>query len=192
MNHIHRLVSERDELRAQLRDVRERLNDLQHYLTSEKFQFYVGADHVNAILSVLHMTRGFELEFSLPDGRAGSNRKASSLTAVGQLLLAENIKSIATRYPTNWQELTEGEPTADQFSFALDVRFVTRKDRHIAAIKLISSLEYQSCEHDDWEDSFAAKFLARATSYLIGEIPGYEAAPWHYSKDETDAQVIAL
>ena len=42
MNHIHRLVSERDELRAQLRSVRDMLTDLESYLLSDKFR---GADN---------------------------------------------------------------------------------------------------------------------------------------------------
>lgn len=37
MNHIARITNERDELQALVRQVREELTFLQHYLTSSKF-----------------------------------------------------------------------------------------------------------------------------------------------------------
>lgn len=38
MNHIQRLMQERDEALATIRAAREQLTDLQRYLTSDKFQ----------------------------------------------------------------------------------------------------------------------------------------------------------
>jgi hypothetical protein len=48
----------------------------------------------------------------------------------------------------------------------------------IAVVKLCQSLEYQSCEHPQWEKSQAKRYLDAIVSVAITQIPGYEAAEW--------------
>ena len=52
MNHITRLMTERDEARAVIRDARQRLTELELYLTSAKFQG-LDADYVNVRTDIL-------------------------------------------------------------------------------------------------------------------------------------------
>ena len=62
MNHIHRLMQERDEAIAALREVRDALTDLEIYLTSPKFHeedyVYVKTDMLPKIASIRFMAIG--------------------------------------------------------------------------------------------------------------------------------------
>lgn len=55
-NHIHRLMRERDDAVAQLREVRDQLTALQHYLTSAKFAG-PDADYVHVRTDILPKIR---------------------------------------------------------------------------------------------------------------------------------------
>ena len=48
----------------------------------------------------------------------------------------------------------------------------------IEILKLVDSLEYQSCEHPEWERSEARKCLHRITGFAVSQLPGYAIAPW--------------
>lgn len=50
--------------------------------------------------------------------------------------------------------------------------------RPVEIIKLCNSLDYQSCEHPDWDDSLAKKLLDEIRQKAITKLPGYDAAPW--------------
>lgn len=50
--------------------------------------------------------------------------------------------------------------------------------RPIEIIKLCNSLDYQSCEHPDWDDSLAKKLLDEIRRVAATKLPGYDAAPW--------------
>jgi hypothetical protein len=38
--------------------------------------------------------------------------------------------------------------------------------------------EYQSCEHDGWDDSATKRFCNSLRHSLTASLPGYNAAPW--------------
>jgi hypothetical protein len=52
MNHIHRITQERDDALATIREAREQLMHLQHYLTSSKFAA-PDADYVHVRTDIL-------------------------------------------------------------------------------------------------------------------------------------------
>lgn len=90
--------------------------------------------------------------------------------AVGHMLLAENFNSVNHRYaeegePETFFEYIEPRVTADGFAPA-------------QVLKAIHCLEYQSCEHPEWEQSEAHAFLKALEARIIRTIPGYEAAAW--------------
>ncbi len=72
---------------------------------------------------------------------------------IADLLLAENIKSVNARY---------NEDTAIETCDLDEAIELTAVD----AYSLIVSLEYQSCEHADWEGSEAYRILNEATQQL--------------------------
>lgn len=95
-------------------------------------------------------------------------------TRIGRMLAAENVLSLAARYPGDydamvgysaeeyeWKRLPFGDvPTAVQ------------------GLCLLNCYEYQSCEHDEWRMSEAYQFCDALRHALIHFLPGYQAAPW--------------
>jgi hypothetical protein len=94
---------------------------------------------------------------------------------IGQALFAENVRSVNFRYrqcdavgPYRHVPTYAGavSPEATRMLTALDV------------IKLAHCLEYQSCEHPEWETSWARAFLQSVVDAAVRELPGYDDAPW--------------
>lgn len=92
--------------------------------------------------------------------------KAGQEQEMAEILLAENVKSVNYRY----NETAEPEAIVyDAFATIL---------KPVEVIKACQCLEYQSCEHDGWDDSVAKKILDTITDAAIRNLPGYDAAPW--------------
>lgn len=151
--------------------------------------FFVGTDHVDAILSFVNVCLRRQ-HMPTPSGKRVDTGHVDALTEIGKSLLSENIKSLQERYPSDWQELVDLDVNA--YSFTADVSFAMRRDNAISAMKLCDCLAYQSCEHDEWEDSFAKRFLDYVKDSAIGKIPGYEAAPWHYDRPADAPQLVRI
>jgi hypothetical protein len=89
---------------------------------------------------------------------------------IGQMLLNENYQSVNARYRENDQ--------AEKFIFKLAFVPATLDVR---AIKQVFCLEYQSCEHDQWENSLAKKVLSLIKNSMTRKIldkNGYQDEPW--------------
>lgn len=92
---------------------------------------------------------------------------------IGQALWDENVRSVNARY----REQSEFEI----YKFRAVYKLPGKDGRYLAPIdiiKICQCLEYQSCEHDGWQDSFAKDFLDRVVDACIRALPGYEDAPW--------------
>jgi hypothetical protein len=89
-----------------------------------------------------------------------------SRDALGQMLWDANYKSINARYR--------------KFEDAPEYRFDAgpREINVVSALKQIDCYEYQTCEFDGWKDSKAFEFCQSLRAALIGELPGYDDAPW--------------
>jgi len=98
--------------------------------------------------------------------------------AIGEILWHENVVSVRTRYPDDAEDSLPG-PNELTMVDVLTYRF-TRPPLPsvVEALKLIDCLEYQSCEHDEWDTSEACHFLGSLRRALIRCLPGYEKAPW--------------
>lgn len=82
------------------------------------------------------------------------------------ILYAENVKSVNYRYNEN--DATTGcvyDLGAPELG-------------SVEVIKLVQSLEYQSCEHDEWDTSDAKEILLAMKSAAVSRLPGYESAEW--------------
>ena len=89
---------------------------------------------------------------------------------VSELLLSENMKSVNYRYGTS-----DAATGIDYDSFAPDLRA-------IEVIKACDCLAYQSCEHPEWNESFACRFLHEVQRKAIQLLPGYDKARWEVTQ----------
>jgi hypothetical protein len=88
-------------------------------------------------------------------------------TALGQLLLDENYRSVNHRYDEN-----------DRGRFRLAKATYRAPPEPVAALKLCMSLDYQSCECDDWQRTEAYYLLRKIIDVLVRALPGYDDAEW--------------
>ena len=96
---------------------------------------------------------------------------------VGAVLAGTNVDSVCHRYE-------------DASDLLLDYvlhgyRYEDRGYRPtgIEVLKAIGCYEYQSCEHDEWEESEAARFCAALRAAIVSRLPGYDAAPYEWTDD---------
>lgn len=162
--------------------------------------FMVDKEHIDAIVTIaLFGPRGMEGDWERPRWEAhdprvtehdaqeyrecvrehDASRYAVTISPdrLGDILWTENERSIEARYPSDHAEML----TAD---YCLGYRYQPWSRiglTHAEAFKAIDCLEYQSCEHDDWRDSEAKRFLDVLRGALIGTLPGYGAAKWEVS-----------
>lgn len=152
--------------------------------------FFVGTDHVNAMLSYVN---ALVRQSSMPMPPDGAHQKdtgdVAALTEIGKALLSENIKSLQARYPSDWQEMVDSDVNA--FAFDFDSAFVyDRRNPHTDVIGLCECYEYQSCEHDGWSDSFGKHFSEWLVRQAIRKLPGSENTPWHYERPAEPARRV--
>ena len=121
----------------------------------------------------------------------------SILTAqnVAKGLALENIRSVAHRYPDDKDGERPGPCLKDadiieacqiyagHFAKRLGGVIVMAEDvlEPVQVLKLVSSLDYQSCETDDWEMTLAAQQLRWIMSDAIRHLDGYEDACWSFT-----------
>lgn len=101
--------------------------------------------------------------------------KALSPHVIGQALLDENHRSVNHRYGT--EAPVPRYRHLDRISFRPDGSN-SQLLMAVDIIKLGHCLIYQSCEHDDWETSWAKRFLDRVIDAAVRLLPDYHDAPW--------------
>jgi hypothetical protein len=94
-------------------------------------------------------------------------REQVSPVDVASILYAENVASVNYRY----DESTDATLPSPAF-----YRFTQIPALHI--LSCLNCLEYQSCEHPEWNESVAAQLLNQIRRAAIRALPGYEHAPW--------------
>lgn len=113
-----------------------------------------------------------------------------TLPFVGQMLIDANIKSLNARYPdtvTN-PEAMPG-PIAQYWNDG-QYKAPSLRDRLtiVEAFKAIACYEYQACEDEGWEQSYAHQFLDSFRHSLINVLPGYDdARGWDDWERKTEA-----
>ena len=123
---------------------------------------------------------------------------------VAKGLALENIRSVAHRYPNvkDGQRPGPGLKDADiveacqiyagHFAKRLGGVIVMAEDvlEPIQVIKLVRSLDYQSCETDEWEMTLAAQQLRWISGDAISRLDGYEDADWCYEGSLPEVEAL--
>jgi hypothetical protein len=148
--------------------------------------FVVSATHVDVLLSVaLHGPRdGSRLASWSPPYLEEAQAPLSETTCslLGTALLAENVASVAHRYPDCKPDELPGPlpmPIPDQYEHTDFGPCLTIAE----ACKAIACYAYQSCEHPAWAESAAARFCERLREALAARLPGYAEAAWEWTPE---------
>jgi hypothetical protein len=122
--------------------------------------------------------------------------KIDTAQRVAKGLARENIRSVATRYPNDVDGSRPGPGLKDaeieEAAAIYAAHFVVHPQRlkPIQILKLSRSLDYQSCETDDWKDTLAWRQLDWINGNAIRDLPGYENADWSF--DQPLPEIVAL
>jgi len=103
------------------------------------------------------------------------------IATIGQMLWDENLKSIEYRYPdcVGHPENLPGVIDETYLFGPNDVAsFAFGGIDPVQVLKTCDCLEYQSCEHPEWEQSDACKFLTMVRHRAVSALPGYDDAKW--------------
>lgn len=146
--------------------------------------FIVDKVHIDLLITAGLEFRTYTAGFSWWHEGSGKRIELRDNTAheVGQMLWAENLASVAGRYPNDSSGERPG-PIGFEDDMVLTYRFERVPGRmDIATVaKAIACYEYQSCEHDGWGTSSARMFCEALRHACLSRLPGYEAAPWGFT-----------
>ena len=123
---------------------------------------------------------------------------------VAKGLALENIRSVAHRYPNDEDGQRPGPCLKDadiveacqiyagHFAKRLGGVIVMAEDvlEPIQVIKLVRSLDYQSCETDDWPMTLAHRQLQWITGTAISRLDGYEDADWSFTGSLPEVEAL--
>ena len=146
--------------------------------------YLVSFAHINVLLSFVRHHR-----FTLPhpEGRdtCADLTSVDTATNFGRALLRENLRSLNARYGTKhgFADHLGGEDSLlAAYRFTTDPRFATAKPSPaLAVIKATFCYDYQACESDDYEATWAADIMRRIRDAACRELPGYSDAPWGFN-----------
>lgn len=130
--------------------------------------FIVDYNHINYLMNAALSRRIAWHGFYFKGLKVDKNRAQE----IGQMLWDENRRSVDYRYQeNNGDEEYEYKPI---FHHVFDP---------VQVLKAIKCLDYQSCEHEEWESSGAKEFLDTLMHFAISALPGYEDAQWGAPKN---------
>ena len=123
---------------------------------------------------------------------------------VAKGLALENIRSVAHRYPDDKDGQRPGPNLKDadiveacqiyagHFAKRLGGVIVMAEDvlEPVQVLKLVRSLDYQSCETDDWETTLAAQQLRWISDEAINRLDGYADAGWSFSGSLPEVEAL--
>jgi hypothetical protein len=107
---------------------------------------------------------------------------------LGQILMAENVRSVRTRYPNDAPDNLPGP--CDQ-SRVLAYRFQPVSHQLPAwVVKAADCLQYQSCESDDYEETLGYKVVQAIREAAIRHLT--VDAPWGVTQEDIDKHMAEL
>lgn len=115
--------------------------------------FTVTKQHIDAIVTPVVQSRMYNGFINGADAQE-----------IGNILWNQNYRSVNYRYHDNQE--------SPKYYFKQNVV------SPVQVLKLISCLDYQSCETPDWEQTQAFKLLDEIKSIVINSLPGYAEAKW--------------
>ncbi len=167
--------------------------------------YVVGFDHIDALVtaaaSVCHGRHDSGLTwYHTADGTEEMERHELSYsdrvmgTAVGQMLLTENVESVCYRYsdcePGGDLPGTIGETNAEDYTYRpVNSYDLPPETQSVVILKAVRCYIYQACEHPGWSTSEAKSFCEALTVKMINQLPGYdEAKAWEFSRQSAARQ----
>lgn len=133
--------------------------------------FIVSKEHIEAIVAyaqrkqihVVHPSEKLIYSFSDPE----------DAVTMQNALVDENYRSIYARY---------GDKTPSPMIIKTADMNTVPKYSDVAIYKACQCLEYQSCEHDDYRNTFGYRILSTIQNYaadeIISKMPEYDKAAW--------------
>lgn len=104
---------------------------------------------------------------------------------VANMLWQENIKSVSHRYPHESSATLPGPIDEDFVITAKDIPALLADFNPVQILKSCDCYAYQTCEHDEWEQSEAHTFIESLRSSAWHSLPGYDAAEWRAPEIKT-------
>jgi hypothetical protein len=104
---------------------------------------------------------------------------------LGQMLVNENVASVAHLYPDDNPDIGEQLPGPIDAYYIHPYVYENPGYTLTAAevFKALDCYDYQSCEHDGWRKSDAFAFCRSLAYRYQHKVPGYEEAPWGFDQD---------
>lgn len=100
---------------------------------------------------------------------------------IGQILLAENVHSVNVRY----RETADTPRYRHRFVCLDAAALQCGVSVSVLVLASVQCLRYQSCEASDYEQSRACRILQRIEWEAIRHLPGYDDAPYGWTRDRT-------
>ncbi len=101
----------------------------------------------------------------------------------GQALRDENIRSVLYRYPQTTKQTAPGASDKESVFCEADILSIGEDTFDpVKLLKSITCLEYQSCEHDEWDQCQAKQYLDGLRAAAVRMLPGWNAAKQPHPK----------
>lgn len=115
---------------------------------------------------------------------ADHNHRDKQAADIALTLAKANLASVAYRYDEREDQAAGGYNTADNYLAHCMKQAVRPLPQlpPVVILKLVSCLDYQSCELDSWPTSEARRLLDTITAVAHRRLPGYDEAPWGYEE----------
>lgn len=133
--------------------------------------YMVSKHHIDALVTLAKLKRVMNVT------QAECNPDDEIEDVAGRRLVAENRKSINSRYPDTVGNV-DGEPGDHTNDEPYTYSMVRRIPTTVEGLKLVACYMYQACEHEGWRDSWAHRLCSHLRSALISSLPGYSEAAW--------------
>jgi len=127
--------------------------------------FLVDAAHIDYLLTFAQSPR-------VRDELTWAGHPDTDATVLGEMLWAENARSVAYRY------------RAPEIRPAYTFRRWPGPVNPVWVLKAIACYEYQSCEHPEWQQSAAYRIMRALEGAAIAALPGWAEAPWGIARDD--------
>ncbi len=142
--------------------------------------YMVDRDHIAYLVSAA-LSRSFNSSstfYWMHDGKSKNLHCADleGASKLGQMLWDENFASVTARYPDAAFDELPGE-IGENFVYGAHDPIYGKFDP-VQVIKACHCYQYQSCEHEGWEESEACAFIETLIDCATHALPGYDAAAW--------------